>query len=64
MTRTTYQVEGIDDNGDTVVSREAFTLKAAKQEMRDMWTDPTYNGIARVVVTEDITGDVVIDQYA
>jgi hypothetical protein len=59
---TTYQVAALDSDGCTVTSQEAYTLKAAKQTMKDIRSDASYgDDIVRIEVTEDTTGDVVID---
>ena len=61
---TTYQVEGYDSDGCTLVSREAYTLKAAREEMRLILTDQEYIGadLRRVKVLNDLTGECVLDK--
>jgi len=61
--RTTYQVNGNDSDGCTLVSREAFTLKSAKQEARLIETDGEYldSGLSRIEIIEDLTGDCVLE---
>ncbi len=59
---TTYQVTALDSDGCTVTSQEAFTLKAARQLVKDIRSDVSYgDDIRRIEVTEDLTGDVVLD---
>ncbi len=59
---TTYNVDGLDEDGCTVVRREAYNLKGAKQELRLMLTDDSYTDIVRVMVFNDETDECVIDQ--
>ena len=59
---TTYQITAYDSDGCTVTSHEAYTLKAARQALKDIRTDASYgDDIRRIEVTEDLTGDVVLD---
>lgn len=59
---TTYQVNGLDADGFTTVSREAFTLKEARREVAIIKGDPEYfDGVKRIQVINDRTGDCEID---
>ena len=63
MTKT-YQVNGLDGDGCTLVSREAYTLKAARAEMLIIDSDPEYfgAGLARIEVLDDETGECLLDR--
>lgn len=62
---TTYQVNGLESDGCTLVSREAYTLKAARREAAIILTDSEYlhSGLYKVEIINDRNGDCEIDFF-
>jgi hypothetical protein len=63
--RQTYQVNGICSEGFTLVSREAFTLKAAKEEAKLILSDREYvqSGLTRVDIVGDLSETIELQYF-
>ncbi len=63
--RKTYSVVGLDALGGELTSREAFSLKEVKSEIRLIETDREYfeSGLSRIQV-QDSDGIMVVDRDA
>lgn len=64
MTQT-YQVIGLDADGCTLVSREAYTMVAARAELKRIDVDTEYNlygDLRRLQIVRDTDGARMVDQ--